>query len=94
MPAIVVLGRPSASPSQDAIGNETALALRDALAALTEEHREVITLAKLVHLPHNIIAEIMARSVEATRQLLARAMVQLVRELRRRGLDKDQWNLQ
>lgn len=75
------------TPSQDAIGNETTAALRASLAALSEEHREVITLARLVELPHRIIAEIMSRSEEATRQLLARAMVQLVREMNRRGVD-------
>lgn len=82
------------TPSQEAIGNETAKAMREALAALSEEHREVITLAKLVHLPHQVIAEVMERSAEATRQLLARAMVQFVRELRRRGLHSDRWKLQ
>ncbi len=82
------------TPSQDAIGNETAAAMRDALAVLAEEHREVITLAKLVHLPHRVIAEVMSRTEAATRQLLARAMLQLVRELRRRGVDVDRWNLQ
>jgi len=75
------------TPSQDAIGNETTAAMRASLAALSEEHREVITLARLVELPHRVIAEIMSRSEEATRQLLARAMVQLVRELGRRGVD-------
>ena len=82
------------TPSQEAIGNETARALRGALGALSEEHREVITLAKLVHLPHAVIAEVMERSAEATRQLLSRAMVQLVRELRRRGVQGDRWKLQ
>lgn len=78
------------TPSQDAIGNETSAALRASLAALSEEHREVITLARLVELPHRVIAELMGRSEEATRQLLARAMVQLVRELGRRGIDTNQ----
>lgn len=82
------------TPSQDAIGNETARAVRDTLADLSEEHREVITLARLVHLPHRVIAEVMSRSEEATRQLLARAMLQLARGLRRRGVDVDRWNLQ
>ena len=80
------------TPSQDAIGNETALAIEAALAALTEEHREVITLARLVRLPHRVIAEVMQRSEEATRQLLARAMVRLTRELRQRGLDVSAWS--
>ena len=82
------------TPSQEAIGNETSAAVRDALAALAEEHREVITLSRLVQLPHKVIAEVMSRSEAATRQLLARAMVQLARELRRRGIDVDRWNLQ
>ena len=51
-------------------------------------------MAKLVHLPHAVIAEVMERSAEATRQLLSRAMVQLVRELRRRGVQGDRWKLQ
>jgi RNA polymerase sigma-70 factor (ECF subfamily) len=75
------------TPSQDAIGGEMAAALRASLASLSEEHREVITLARLVELPHRVIAEIMSRSEAATRQLLARAMVQLVRELGKRGVD-------
>lgn len=81
------------TPSQDAIGNETAAALRGALAVLSEEHREVITLARLVKLPHRVIAEVMSRTEEATRQLLARAMVQLVRELGQRGVDVEKWGM-
>lgn len=77
------------TPSQDAIGRETAVAVQAALDELSEEHREVITLARLVHLPHAVIAEVMERSELATRQLLARAMVQLTRGLRRRGIDLD-----
>jgi len=77
------------TPSQDAIGNETAAALRDSLDELNEDHREVVTLARLVRLPHRVIAEVMGRNEEATRQLLARAMLQLARNLRRRGVDID-----
>ena len=75
------------TPSQEAIGNELGAAVQAALAELSEEHREVITLARLVRLPHQVIAEVMGRSEAATRQLLARAMVQLVLALRRRGID-------
>ncbi|MEO6596396.1 MAG: sigma-70 family RNA polymerase sigma factor [Planctomycetota bacterium] len=82
------------TPSQDAIGNESSVAMRNALGALTEDHREVITLAKLVRLPHRTIAEVMNRTEEATRKLLARAMLQFVRELRQRGVDVDRWNMQ
>lgn len=81
------------TPSQAVIGNETAAAVSASLAALTEEHREVVALSRLVRLPHRVIAEVMGRSEEATRQLLARAMVRLTRELRRRGIDVESWNL-
>jgi RNA polymerase sigma-70 factor (ECF subfamily) len=81
------------TPSQEAIGNETGAAVAAALAALTEEHREVITLARIVRLPHRVIAEVMSRSEEAARQLLARAMVRLLRELRQRGVEVERWNL-
>ncbi len=77
------------TPSKAAIGNETAVAVSASLAALSEEHREVITLSRLVRLPHRVIAEVLSRSEEATRQLLARAMVRLTRELRSRGVDLD-----
>ncbi len=66
--------------------------MRDALAALPEDHREVITLARLVHLPHRVIAEVMERTEEATRKLLARAMLGLSRELRKRGVDVERWD--
>jgi len=82
------------TPSQVAIGNETARAVAEAMAALTEEHREVITLARLVRLPHRVIAEVLSRNEAAARQLLARAMVRLVRELRQRGVDVARWQLQ
>jgi len=82
---------PLLTPSQDAIGHETEHLLREALGALEEDHREVITLARLVQLPHRVIAEVMDRSEEATRKLLARAMRQLIRELRQRGIDIDRW---
>lgn len=75
------------TPSVEAVGKETAAILAAALAALPEEHREVITLAKVVGLPHAVTAEFLERSVEAVRQLLARALARLARELRSRGID-------
>ncbi len=78
---------PMLTPSQDAVGRETGRALAAALGELSEEHREVITLARIVALPHAVIAEIMSRTEAATRQLLARAMVQLARALHRHGVD-------
>jgi len=82
------LARNLMTPSQDAMAAETARSVRDALAALSEDHREVVTLARVVGLPHKVIAEVMDRSEQATRQLLGRALFQFVLELRRRGIDQ------
>lgn len=79
------------TPSQEAIGNEVSAAVAGALGALAEDHREVITLSRLVRLPHAIVAELLGRSEVATRQLLARAMVRFTRELQRRGVDVARW---
>ncbi len=79
------------TPSQEAIGKETASAVAAALAALSEEHREVVTLARLVRLPHRVIAEVMDRSEPAVRKLLGRAILELASELQRRGVDREQW---
>jgi RNA polymerase sigma-70 factor (ECF subfamily) len=75
------------TPSMAAIGKETAHALEDALDALSQEHQEVITMARVVRLPHSVIAEVMGRSEPAVRQLLARALLRLSQELRRRGVE-------
>lgn len=77
------------TPSQDAIGAETAKQVREALEQLSDDHREVITLARIVGLPHRVIAEVLERSEEATRQLLGRALLQFAFELKRRGVDAD-----
>ncbi|MEO6596092.1 MAG: sigma-70 family RNA polymerase sigma factor [Planctomycetota bacterium] len=74
------------TPSQDAVGKETADALSAALAALPPEHSEVIRLARLNGLPHAVIAEVMDRSEPAVRQLLGRALFRLTQELRARGV--------
>lgn len=75
------------TPSREAVGKETAAALGAALAALSEEHREVITLARIAELRHAAIAEVMGRSEPAVRQLLARALLRLTEELRARGVE-------
>jgi RNA polymerase sigma factor (sigma-70 family) len=80
------IARDLLTPSQDAIAGETARQVREALAELGEDHREVITLARIVGLPHRVIAEVMDRSEEATRQLLGRALVQFTLVLKRRGV--------
>ena len=77
------------TPSVDAIGRETALALDAAMDALTEEHREVITMARIAELPYDVIAELMGRSEPAVRQLLVRALRSLAAELRARGVGSD-----
>ncbi|MEO6594386.1 MAG: sigma-70 family RNA polymerase sigma factor [Planctomycetota bacterium] len=75
------------TPSMNAIGKETAAALEASLDSLSEEHREVITMARVVKLPHRVIAEVLGRNEDAVRQLLARALLRLTEELRRRGVE-------
>ncbi len=77
------------TPSVDAIGRETALALDAAMQALSDEHREVITMARIAQLPHAVIAEVMGRTEAAVRQLLVRALRALADELRTRGVVPD-----
>lgn len=77
------------TPSVDAMGREAARALDAAMAALSEEHREVITMARLAQLPHAVIAELLGKSEEAVRQLLVRALRRLAQELRSRGIAGD-----
>jgi RNA polymerase sigma-70 factor (ECF subfamily) len=78
-----LLAGTASSPSGGAMAAEAAERVRKALAALTEDHREVITLARIVELPHQVIGEVMQRSEEATRQLLGRALAQFALELQR-----------
>ncbi|MGE3173778.1 MAG: RNA polymerase sigma factor [Planctomycetota bacterium] len=74
------------TPSVDAIGRETAAALAAAFGELSDEHREVITLARVVQLPHAAIAASMGRSEAAVRQLLVRALLRLAARLKQRGV--------
>ena len=83
-----VLASTAGSPSRGAMAAEIAGTVREALAALSEDHREVITLARIVGLPHQVIAEVMGRSEQATRQLLGRALVHFVIELKKRGVEQ------
>jgi DNA-directed RNA polymerase specialized sigma24 family protein len=68
------------------MARETAEAVAASCAELSEEHREVITLARVVQLPHALIAASMGRSEAAARQLLVRALLQLAQGLKRRGI--------
>lgn len=73
--------RSLATPSAHAATREEVERIEAALETLTDEHREVITLAHIAELPRAEIAEEMGRSVEAVRMLLHRAMVQLAKRL-------------
>lgn len=82
-----VLAATGGSPSRGAMAAEIATVVQASLDALSEDHREVVTLARIVGLPHKVIAEVMGRSEEATRQLLGRALAQFALELQQRGVE-------
>lgn len=65
------------TPSVVLSRKENAAALEAAFDQLSEEHREVVTLAKVVGLSHAEIAEQTGRSEEASRQILRRALIKL-----------------
>lgn len=65
------------SPSQHAIANEEAGRIETALAALPDDYREVIVLARYVGMSHREIAGEMERSELAVRTLLSRALARL-----------------
>jgi RNA polymerase sigma-70 factor (ECF subfamily) len=69
------------SPSQEAVAREDWARAEEALAALPEEYREVILLARVVGLPHAEIALRLGRSEGATRMLLSRALARLARSM-------------
>lgn len=69
------------SPSRVAIAREDVAQFEDAFDQLSEEHREVITLHRLLGLDHEQIAERMGRSAAASRVLLHRAIARLGRLL-------------
>lgn len=70
-----------ASPSQDAMAQEQLEQIEQAFDQLGEEAREVITLARLVGLPHTEIAQQMGCTVAASRVLLHRSLAKLARLL-------------
>lgn len=65
------------TPSMHLAAREQVAAIDEALAQLSEQHREVITLAKIAGLPHDEIGKVMGISEEASRQLLRRALMRL-----------------
>jgi RNA polymerase sigma-70 factor, ECF subfamily len=74
------------TPSVIAMGREGAAKLEEAFDELSEEHREVITLARIVGLSHAEIAAHLGKNEDACRQLLRRALVKLSIALGNRGI--------
>ena len=66
------------SPSQMAVASELAAHMEQAFDLLPEDYREVITLARIVGLPHAEVARQMERGEGAVRMLLSRALVAYV----------------
>ncbi len=73
------------TPSRIAGAREDVDRLERAFDALSEDHREVITLHRIVGLSHAEIGAQLGRSEAATRKLLGRALVALGQQLRRGG---------
>ena len=69
-------------PAVQAEKAEMIARLERAFDALSAEQREILTLHRIVGLPHSEIAARLGRTVEATRQVLHRAMAQLAVALR------------
>lgn len=65
------------TPSQHVILSEQVRQLEAAMAQLSDEHREVILLARVVELSHKEVSEVMGRSETASRSLLRRALAEL-----------------
>jgi RNA polymerase sigma-70 factor, ECF subfamily len=70
-----------ATPSKEAIAREEVERIESAFADLPDEYREVITLARIVRLPHADIARAMGKSEGAVRKLLFRALRVLAERL-------------
>ena len=69
------------SQSRIAIAREDVAQFEAAFDQLSDEHREVITLQRLLGLDHEQIAQRMGRSAAASRVLLHRAIARLGRLL-------------
>lgn len=75
------------TPSRELAAREELARVETAIDRLSDDHREVITLARICGLPHREIAVVMGRSEAACRVLLHRATAQLgmiLAELERR----------
>jgi len=72
---------PGPSPSEIMMADELAVAARRALATLSDDHREVLQLARVEGLSLADAAVRMGRSREATKKLYARAVARFARAL-------------
>lgn len=70
-----------ATPSRHLGTREEIERIERAFASLSEEHREVIRLARVAGLPHALVAREMGRTPAATRTLLSRALARLATRL-------------
>lgn len=70
------------TPSVEASAREEIQRIEEAFSTLSDDQKEVITLAKLVGLPHRAIAETMQRSESAVRVLLFRALATLAERIK------------
>lgn len=73
--------RALSTPSAKAMAREEAERMEKAFDELSEDDREVITLARVIGLSHREIAERMGRTEQATRLLLHRALAKLAEKL-------------
>ncbi len=73
------------TPSVLSVRKESEAAFEAAFDELTEEHREIVTLARLIGLSHAEIAAQLGKTEEACRQLLRRALIKLEIALDKRG---------
>jgi RNA polymerase sigma-70 factor (subfamily 1) len=72
------------SPSENAIAREEAERIERAMDKLSEDHREVLLLARIVGMSHKEVAERIGRSESAVRTLVSRASVLLLAALEER----------
>jgi RNA polymerase sigma factor (sigma-70 family) len=74
------------TPSLLVMGREGAAKLEEAFDELSEEHREIVTLSRVIGLSHAEIAAQLGKTEEGCRQLLRRALLKLSMELDKRGI--------
>ncbi|MBM4059878.1 MAG: sigma-70 family RNA polymerase sigma factor [Planctomycetes bacterium] len=76
-----------ASPSRHASVREELAAIEAAFDTLTQEQREVVTMSRLLGLPHGAIAARLGKSEVAVRKILSRGLARLAASLAGDGGD-------